>query len=105
MLLKGYQRLGYTNRAEAFHGFSDWLKEIIKFNELLANCVIYSNACAITASAANSPAAEGHPVDLAMISPCIAHTIRRFGGFALDLTPPDTRLDLAPGALFPTGRV
>ncbi|MFE2872400.1 transposase [Embleya sp. NPDC059259] len=115
-----------TNRAEAFHGFSDWLmfggkligsndpehqEKIIKFNELLANCVIYSNACDITA-AANALAAEGHPVDLddlATVSPYITHTIRRFGDFALDLTPPDeepdTRLDLVPSALFPTGRV
>ncbi|HEY4993508.1 MAG TPA: Tn3 family transposase, partial [Nakamurella sp.] len=75
-----------TNRTEAFHGFADWLmfggklighndpdhhEKVIKFNELLANCVIYQNACDITA-AANTLAAEGHPVspeDLATISP------------------------------------
>jgi hypothetical protein len=66
-----------TNRNEAFHGFADWLmfggkliphndpdyqEKIIKFNELLANCVIYSTACDIT-DAANAIAAEGHPVD------------------------------------------
>ena len=65
-----------TNRTEAFHGFADWLmfggklighndpdhhEKVIKFNELLANCVIYQNACDITA-AANTLAAEGHPV-------------------------------------------
>jgi TnpA family transposase len=111
-----------TNKAEAFHGFSAWLRfggetigrndpdyqeKIIKFNELLANCVIYSNACDITA-AANALAGDGHPIDtddLATISPYITHTIRRFGDWVLDLSPPDaapvTRLDLVPGALFP----
>ncbi|EHY87515.1 Tn3 family transposase [Saccharomonospora azurea] len=111
-----------TNKAEAFHGFSAWLRfggeaigrndpdyqeKIIKFNELLANCVIYSNACDITA-AANALAADGHPIDtddLATISPYITHTIRRFGDWVLDLSTPDavpvTTLDLVPGALFP----
>ncbi|MFC7428741.1 transposase [Nocardia tengchongensis] len=80
-----------TNKAEAFHGFSAWLRfggeaigrndpdyqeKIVKFNELLANCVIYSNACDITA-AANALASDGHPIDtddLATISPYITHT-------------------------------
>jgi TnpA family transposase len=112
-----------TNKVEAFHGFSAWLRfggetigrndpdyqeKVVKFNELLANCVIYQNACDITA-AANALAADGHPVDpddLATISPHITHTIRRFGDWVLDLSPPEqqpvTRLDLLPGALFPT---
>ncbi|MFI7538534.1 Tn3 family transposase [Streptosporangium sp. NPDC049376] len=110
-----------TNRNEAFRGFADWLmfggrliphndpdyqEKIIKFNELLANCVIYSIACDIT-DAANAIAAEGHPVDpddLATISPYITHTIRRFGNWTLNLTPPaaapTTRLDLEPRVLF-----
>ncbi|GAA3470495.1 hypothetical protein [Nonomuraea roseola] len=52
-------------------------------------------------------AAEGHPVDLddlATISPYITHTIRRFGNWTLNLSPPDqapaTRLDLEPRVLF-----
>jgi TnpA family transposase len=112
-----------TNRTEAFHGFAQWLmfggplighndpdhhEKIVKFNELLANCVIYSTALDIT-EAANALAAEGHPVDtddLATITPYITHTIRRFGDWVLDLSPPEadpsTRLDLVPGALFPT---
>jgi hypothetical protein len=111
-----------TNKAEAFHGFSAWLRfggeaigrndpdyqeKIVKFNELLANCVIYSNACDLTA-AANALAADGHPIDpddLATVSPYITHTIRRFGDWVLDLSPPETAptttLDLVPGALFP----
>ncbi|MEU6726665.1 transposase [Nonomuraea wenchangensis] len=109
------------NRNEAFHGFADWLmfggklighndpdyhEKIIKFNELLANCVIYSTACDIT-DAANAVAAEGRPVDpdnLATISPYITHVIRRFGNWILNLTPPaadpTTRLDLESRVLF-----
>jgi len=49
-----------TNKTEAFHGFAAWLRfggeaigrndpdyqeKIVKFNELLANCVIYGTAC------------------------------------------------------------
>ncbi|GLZ37948.1 transposase [Actinokineospora sp. NBRC 105648] len=66
-----------TNRNEAFHGFADWLmfggrlighkvhdyqEKVVKFNELIANAVIYSTACDIT-DAANEIAAEGEPVD------------------------------------------
>ena len=39
------------------------------------------------------------------IAPYITHTIRRFGDWVLDLSPPEaapvTALNLAPGALFP----
>jgi len=113
-----------TNRNEAFHGFADWLmfggklighndpdyhEKVVKFNELIANCVIYSTACDIT-NAANQIAAEGEPVDLddlATVSPYITHTVRRFGNWIINLTPPDqapsTRLDLEPRVLFPTG--
>jgi hypothetical protein len=56
--------------------------------------------------------ADGHPVDpddLATIAPCITHTIRRFGDWVLDLSPPEaapvTALNLAPGALFPGRQV
>lgn len=73
---------------------------MVKFNELIANCVIYSTACDIT-DAANDIAAEGQPVDtddLATVSPYVTHTIRRFGNWTRNLTPPDqaptTRLDL-----------
>lgn len=54
--------------------------------------MIYSNACDITA-AANALAGDGYPIDtddLATISPYITHTIRRFGDWVLDLSPPDT---------------
>lgn len=110
-----------TNRNESFHNFADWLmfggrlighndpdcqEKIIKFNELLTNCAIYSTACDIT-DAANAIAAEGRPVDLddlATISPYITHLIRRFGIWILNLTPPavapTTHLDLESRVLF-----
>ena len=78
----------------------------VKFNELLANCVIYGTACDITA-VVNAFTADGHPVDpddLATVVPYITHTVRRFGDWVLDLSAPQalpvTRLDLTPGALF-----
>ncbi len=106
-----------TNRVEAFHGFASWLsfghdgvladndpdhhEKIVKFNELLANCAIYSTTLDITA-AANELAAEGwaiDPEDLATITPYITSKIRRFGDWVLNLDPPPSvvggRLDLA----------
>ncbi len=72
----------------------------------MASCTAL-NACDITA-AANQLAAEGYPVDpddLATVSPYITENVRRVGEYVLDLAPPDeppdTRLDLVPGALFP----
>ena len=59
-----------TNRNEAFHGFADWLmfggsfighndpdyqEKVVKFNELLANCVMYSTACASPTQPTTSP--------------------------------------------------
>jgi hypothetical protein len=85
-----------TNRVEAFHGFAKWLsfghdgilagndpdhhEKIVKFNELLANCAIYSTTLDITA-AANDLIATGRdvdPEDLATIAPYITSKIRRF---------------------------
>jgi Tn3 transposase DDE domain len=79
---------------------------VVKFNELVANAAIFSTALDIT-DAANALAGEGWPVDiddLATVSPYITRTIRRFGNWIVDLTPPDhtpaTRLDLEPRVLF-----
>jgi TnpA family transposase len=104
-----------TNKVEAFHGFSKWLmiggqlighndpdyqEKIVKFNELIANCVIYQTSLDITA-AVNQLVSEGYPVDLedlATISPYLTEHIRRYGEWVLDTTPPptmpQTRLDL-----------
>ncbi len=110
-----------TNKTEAFHGYSEWLmiggklighndpehqERVIKFNELMANCAIYSTALDIT-DVVNQLAAEGHPVDtddLMTITPYSTHTIRRMGDLVLNLSPPAeapvTRLDLEPRVLF-----
>ena len=110
-----------TNRTEMFHNFAQFLmvggrlighndpdyhERVVKFNELAANAAIFSTALDIT-DGANALAAEGYPVDtddLATISPYITHTIRRFGDWVVDLTPPATapatRLDLEPRVLF-----
>ena len=81
------------------HNDRDYQEKVVKFNELLANCDI--------TDAANDIAAEGWYVDLAdlaTVSLCITHTVRRFGNWTLNLTPPDrapaTRLDLEPTVLF-----
>ncbi|WP_328822197.1 Tn3 family transposase [Micromonospora rubida] len=107
-----------TNRVEAFHGFAKWLsfghdgiladndpdqqEKVVKFNELLANCAIYSTTLDIT-TAANELIAAGWQVDsgdLATITPYVTSKIRRFGDWKLDLTPPlatlPVALDLAP---------
>ena len=75
------------------HNNPDYQEKVVKFNELLANCVMYSTACDIT-DAANDIAAEGErvdPADLATISPYITHTVRRFGNWTLNLTHPTAR--------------
>ncbi len=95
-----------TNRVESFHNFAQWLsfgntgvighndpdhmEKVVKFNELLANCVIFYNATALT-DALNQLAADGHPVtsdDVAALSPYTTKHILRFGDYVLDLTPP-----------------
>jgi TnpA family transposase len=96
-----------TNKAETFNGYSKWLafgnngviadndpdqqEKIIKFNELEANCLIYSTALDIT-EAVRSLKAEGWQVDnddLATISPYQPHQYRRFGDYLVDTTVPD----------------
>jgi Tn3 transposase DDE domain len=97
-----------TNRVEAFHGFAGWLgfgaeegviahndpvyqEKLVKFNQLIANCALYSTAADIT-TVVNDLVSDSHrvdPVDLATVSPLITHTIRRFGDWHLDLTPPE----------------
>jgi TnpA family transposase len=112
-----------TNRAESFHNFSKWLsfgnagvladnapemmEKLVKFNELLANCVIFHTALDMT-RVLNGLRAEGHsvhPEDVAALSPYLTHHIRRFGDYVLDLSPPSdpppAHLDLEerePGA-------
>ena len=107
-----------TNKVEAYNGFSAWLmfgrdvierndpaeqEKIIKFNTLVANCVIFHTALDMTA-VIRRLAEEGWvitPADLAALSPYITERIKRFGEYATDGlgVPPeafDPRLELVP---------
>lgn len=109
-----------TNRVESFHNFAQWLsfgntgvighndpdhmEKVVKFNELLANCVIFYNAAALT-DILNQLAADGHPVtsdDIAALSPYTTKHVLRFGDYVLDTTPPanvvNTHLRIPPRA-------
>lgn len=73
----------------------DHMEKIVKFNELLANCVIFHNAVELT-SVLNELTATGHPVraeDVATLSPYSTRHILRFGDYVLDLTPPRTAVN------------
>ncbi|MFF7024848.1 Tn3 family transposase [Streptomyces klenkii] len=94
-----------TNKVEAFRKFSNWLmfasdviqdndpvhqEKIIKFHELLANCLIFHTAVDIT-KVVNDLIDEGweiDPVDLAATSPYITCKTRRLGTWHLDMEPP-----------------
>jgi TnpA family transposase len=101
-----------TNRVESFHRFATWFgfgaeegvlatndpiyqEKLIKFNQLVANCCLYSTAVDLT-TVVNQLIADGwriDPDDVATLSPLITHTIRRFGDWHLDLTPPEATGD------------
>lgn len=95
-----------TNKVEAFHKFSAWLRfageelrdndpeyqeKLIKFNELLANCLIFHTAVDITKVVNDLIDAgwEVDPADLATITPYVTSKIRRFGVWHLDMEPPE----------------
>jgi TnpA family transposase len=94
------------NKTEAFHKFSNWLmfasdlladndpedqEKIIKFNELLANCLIFHTAIDITKVVNDLIDEEIDPVDLATITPYITSKTRRFGTWHLDMEPPENK--------------
>jgi Tn3 transposase DDE domain len=106
-----------TNKVEACNGFSAWLRfghdaierndpaeqeKIIKFNSLLANCVIFHTALDMTAVLRQLAGEDWMiaPAALAVLSPYITERIKRFGEYATDgrTIPPaafDPRLDLS----------
>jgi Tn3 transposase DDE domain-containing protein len=101
-----------TNRVESFHRFATWFgfgaeegvlaandpvyqEKLIKFNQLVANRCLYSTAVDLT-TVINQLVAGGwriDPEDVATLSPLIISTIRRFGHWRLDLTPPEATGD------------
>jgi TnpA family transposase len=100
-----------TNKVEAYNGFSDWLmfgkevierndpveqEKIIKFNSLVANCVIFHTTLDMMA-VLRQLVAEGWtiaPEDLAVLSPYITERIKRFGEYVIDgLSDPPEAFD------------
>jgi TnpA family transposase len=103
-----------TNKSESFNDFVQWLafggsvitendraeqRKIIKYNHLLANCLIFHNVCMMT-RVLHKLRADGVPVEadtVAALSPYIRSHINRFGQYNLDLsrTPADIDYDLS----------
>lgn len=100
-----------TSKAEAYNGFSEWLRfgsdiierndpaeqeKIIKFNSLVANCVIFHTALDMT-TVLRQMVSEGwtiEPGDLSGLSPYLTERIKRFGDYAIDdLTNPPEAFD------------
>jgi TnpA family transposase len=98
-----------TNKSEGFNGFAKWIafgndgvirensrdeqRKIIKYNHLVANCLIFYNACRLT-QIIGELMLEGYEIEdetIASLSPYITHHINRFGKYKLDLDrkPPD----------------
>jgi TnpA family transposase len=98
-----------TNRMESFNAFCQWLQfgnptlgdndpehleKLVKFNELLANCMIYNTTVDLT-NLVNELVDEGHTIrrdDLGTISPYITSKTRRFGDWVVNLEPPDDQV-------------
>ena len=103
-----------TNKSEAFNGFAQWVafggdgtittndrdeqRKVIKYNHLIANCVIFHNVFTLS-RVLEELQAEGYPLDpseLAALSPYVTQHINRFGHYDLDLEklPPVLVYDL-----------
>ena len=90
-----------TNKVESYNNFSGWLafgseqierndpaeqEKIIKFNTLLANCVIFHTAVDMS-TVVRGMIAEGRGVnldDVAGMAPYITERIKRFGEYPID---------------------
>lgn len=103
-----------TNKSEAFNGFTKWLsfggegvigendrekqRKVIKYNHLVANCLIFYNVFAMT-HAIQQYTQEGHPFDkevLGRLSPYLRSHVNRFGQYRLDPNrrPPAIQFDM-----------
>ncbi len=100
-----------TNKVEAYHGFSKWFffggegvianndpeeqEKIIKYNDLIANAVVFHNAVDLT-SVLRQLKREGYLVvrnDVAALSPYLTSHIKRFGDYLIDLDAVPQALD------------
>jgi TnpA family transposase len=103
-----------TNKSESFNDFVKWLafggggvitendrgeqRKVIKYNHLLANCLIFHNVCMMTRTL-NKLRADGAQIDpeaVAALSPYVRSHISRFGQYTLDLSrkPPPIDYEL-----------
>jgi TnpA family transposase len=92
-----------TNKSEQFHGFIKWIsfggqgvipendrieqRKLIKYNHLIANCLIFHNVCSVT-RVLRELSAEGRKISgeaLASMSPYLTEHINRFGDYVLNL--------------------
>lgn len=102
-----------TNKSESFNGFAKWLffggegiiaennrerqRKIIKYNHLVANCLIFYNVFQLT-QILHEYIQEGNKVDedvLSDLSPYVTFHVNRFGKYRLDSNrrPPDIEFD------------
>lgn len=103
-----------TNKSEAFNGFSQWIafggdgtiatndrdeqRKIIKYNHLVANCLIFHNLFSIS-RVLQELQRENYllePWQIAALSPYLTWHINRFGRYDLDMEkiPPELIYDL-----------
>ena len=100
-----------TNKVEAYHGFVKWLffggdsiiasndpeqqEKIIKYNNLVANAVIFQNVVDLT-EVMQQLQREGYFLereDVACLSPYLTSHIKRFGDYVIDLEAIPRALD------------
>ncbi len=100
-----------TNKSEAFNGFAKWAffggegvithnrrieqRKCVKFNHLVANCLIFYNVHVISEALQklNQEGAELGEAVVAALSPYVRQHINRFGRYQLDLTQPPPPLN------------
>jgi len=107
-----------TNKVEAYHGFAKWFffggegvianndpeeqEKIIKYNDLIANAVVFHNAVDLT-EVLRQIQGEGYLVmrnDVAALSPYLTSHIKRFGDYLIDLDAVPQALDEGMGLTF-----
>jgi TnpA family transposase len=94
--------IGSLNKSEDFNRFTQWVafggrllaendrdeqRKLIKYNHLVANCLIFYNVCAMT-KALHQMRKEGMRLDadtLARLSPYLTGHVNRFGEYSFDL--------------------
>ncbi|GAC1437798.1 MAG: Tn3 family transposase [Chloroflexota bacterium] len=110
------------NKSESFNQYAQWVafggegliaeheraaqRKIVKYNQLLANCLIFYTVAATTRALAELQD-EGYPVDadaLAALSPYTTAHFNRFGRYHLDLTRVPPALDYDAPILSPDPR-